>query len=185
MLYKGTGFLTVVWYGSSLIPSFLSRQQVVYLSQSSCVSLVELTDGRGGGKRWGRSPIVPSLVYVHETSTEEPNHMMRESLVLFKSFNTLVWSLSCCCWPFSKTYFCVAVYGLSHGGRWSNRTYVATGRQLPLRVMNRIEWRHNSSYLLAQAVYMAPPLPGVYSIWKLLIYYTSNYDEKLRLIETN
>ncbi len=32
---------------------------------------------------------------------------------------------------------------------------------LSLRVMNRIEWRHNSSYLLAQAVYMAPPLPGV------------------------
>jgi hypothetical protein len=38
-------------------PDLLSRQQVVSLSQSSCVSPVELTDGRGG-----------------EGVGEEPNH---------------------------------------------------------------------------------------------------------------
>jgi hypothetical protein len=33
----------------------VTRQQVVSLSQSSCVSLVELTDGKGGG-RVGEEP---------------------------------------------------------------------------------------------------------------------------------
>ncbi len=56
-------------------PSPLSHQQVVPLSQSSSVSPVGLTDGRGG-KGMG----------------EEPNHQiirLRESLALRKSFNTL------------------------------------------------------------------------------------------------
>jgi hypothetical protein len=34
-------------------PHSLSRQQVVCLSQSSCVSVVELTNGRRGGKELG------------------------------------------------------------------------------------------------------------------------------------
>ncbi len=50
----------------------LSRQQVVSLSQSFLVSQVELTNGRGG-RVWGRSHII----------------RRRESLVLYKSFNTL------------------------------------------------------------------------------------------------
>jgi hypothetical protein len=49
MIYRGTGFLAVMY---DLAPppttlSPLSRQQVVSLSQSSYVSSVELTDGRG------------------------------------------------------------------------------------------------------------------------------------------
>jgi hypothetical protein len=48
--YRGTGFLAVVWFSSFLLPPPpLSRQQVVSLSQSSCVSPVELTH-RGGGE---------------------------------------------------------------------------------------------------------------------------------------
>ncbi len=39
----------VVWFGSSPTPSPLSRKQAVSLSQSSCVSPVELTDWKGGG----------------------------------------------------------------------------------------------------------------------------------------
>ncbi len=56
-------------------PSPFSRQQVVYLSQSSCVSPVELTDERvgGGGGGWARRQIIRP----------------RESLALYKSFNTL------------------------------------------------------------------------------------------------
>jgi hypothetical protein len=50
----------------------LSRQQVFSLSQSSCVSLFKLTEGRGG-QGWRRSQII----------------RRRESLVLCKSFNTL------------------------------------------------------------------------------------------------
>ncbi len=50
----------------------LSHQQVVSLSHSSCASPVELTDGRGG-RGWWRSQIIRP----------------RESLVLYKSFNTL------------------------------------------------------------------------------------------------
>ncbi len=45
MIYRGPCFLAVVTFGSSTtpFPPFF-RQQVVALSQSSCVSLVELTD---------------------------------------------------------------------------------------------------------------------------------------------
>ncbi len=43
----------------------------------------------------------------------------------------------------------------------SHSLQASAKRGAGLRVMNRIEWRHNSSYLLAQAVYMAPPHPGV------------------------
>jgi hypothetical protein len=75
-IYKGPSSLVVVWSGSSPTPSPLSRQQVVSLSQSSCESPVQLTDGRrGGGRRWARSQIV----------------RRRESLALNKLFNTL-WS---------------------------------------------------------------------------------------------
>jgi hypothetical protein len=49
-----------------------SRQQVVSLSQSSCVSPVELTNWRGR-EWWARSQIIRP----------------RESLALYKSFNTL------------------------------------------------------------------------------------------------
>ncbi len=50
----------------------LSRQQVLSLSQSSCESPVELTHGRKGGG-WARNQI----------------RRPRESMALFKSFNTL------------------------------------------------------------------------------------------------
>ncbi len=59
----------------------LSYQQLV----SSCVSAVELTDGRGGSG-WGRSQII----------------RMRESLVLYKSFNTL-WVID-----LNRTRICLA-----------------------------------------------------------------------------
>ncbi len=70
MIYLGPGFLAVVWFGFSLTPSPLFRQLVSSpFSQSSWTSL--LTGGRGRG--WGRSQIIQQL----------------ESLVLYKSFNTL------------------------------------------------------------------------------------------------
>jgi hypothetical protein len=47
------GLLGLVGFGSSPTPSPLSCQQVAS-PQSSCVSPVELTDGRGGGKGGGR-----------------------------------------------------------------------------------------------------------------------------------
>jgi hypothetical protein len=50
MIYRGSSFPAVVWFGSSLIPfPLLSRQHVVSLSQSSCVSPVGHIDGTGGG----------------------------------------------------------------------------------------------------------------------------------------
>jgi len=50
MIYRVPYFIAVVWFGSYPIPfSPLFCQQVVSLSQSSCVSLLELTDGRDGG----------------------------------------------------------------------------------------------------------------------------------------
>jgi hypothetical protein len=49
MIYREPRILAVVRLGSSPLPSSLSRQQVVSLSQFSCVSSLELTDGRGGG----------------------------------------------------------------------------------------------------------------------------------------
>ncbi len=51
MIYRGPGFLFVIWFGSSPIPSpYITCQQVV--SPSSSVSLVEFTDERRG-KRGG------------------------------------------------------------------------------------------------------------------------------------
>ncbi len=69
MIYRGPGFLTVVFSSSPtpILPP-LSRQQVVSLSQSSCVPPIELTGGGGG-----RSQIIRP----------------RESLAFYKSFNTL------------------------------------------------------------------------------------------------
>ncbi len=70
IIYRGPGFL-VLWFRSCPTYSFLSCQQAVYVSQSSCVSPVQLTDGRV--ERVGRSQII----------------RRRESLVIYKSFNTL------------------------------------------------------------------------------------------------
>ncbi len=54
-----------------LPPLHISRQQVFSLSQSSCMSPVELTGGRRGNRGWERSQFI------------------RESLVLYKLFYTL------------------------------------------------------------------------------------------------
>ncbi len=65
MIDRGPGSLAVVYFGS--LPSPLSRQQVVSVSQSSCVSPVEQNDRRGRGVG------------------EEPNHTTaKESLILYK-----------------------------------------------------------------------------------------------------
>ncbi len=55
MIYRGPSFLAVVWIGSTPAPSPLSRQLIGRLSKSSCVSLVQLTDGRRGGGRGAES----------------------------------------------------------------------------------------------------------------------------------
>jgi hypothetical protein len=69
MIYRGSGFLASVWFGSSATPTPLYRQQVDSLSQSSCDWPVELTDRR----RWARSQFIRWL----------------ESMVFYKSFNDL------------------------------------------------------------------------------------------------
>jgi hypothetical protein len=80
MISRGPGFLVVVWFGSSPIPPLLSCQQVVFLSQSSCVFA-------------GRC---------------------RESLVLYKSFNTLWTRLANFKWWTNKTYDHKSVYIPAH-----------------------------------------------------------------------
>ncbi len=75
MINRGPGFLAVIWFGSTPTPFPLSHQQVATLSQSSCVSLIELTDGRGG-REWAWSRIIRP----------------QESLAFYKSFNTLWYS---------------------------------------------------------------------------------------------
>jgi hypothetical protein len=53
----GPSFLTVVWSGSTPAPFPPSCEQIVALSQSSCVSPVQLTDGGwGGGEGAGGEP---------------------------------------------------------------------------------------------------------------------------------
>ncbi len=78
MFYRGPSFLTVVLFGSLPHPfPPLSRQQVVSLSQSSFVSPVELTDGRGDG-RGARS------------------YERQDSLALYKSMDSLLTYLLVC-----------------------------------------------------------------------------------------
>jgi hypothetical protein len=52
MIYRGAGCLAVIWFGSSPTPFPLNSRQIISLSQSSCVSLAELTDERAGGGDW-------------------------------------------------------------------------------------------------------------------------------------
>ncbi len=49
IFYRGPGFSTDVWFGSTPAPLPLCRQLHVSLSQSSCVSPIELTGEVGGG----------------------------------------------------------------------------------------------------------------------------------------
>ncbi len=83
-ILRGPGFLAVVWFGSTPNPLPLYRQKVAFLSQqSSCVSPVQLTYGKGG------------------KGAVEPNRPPKESLALYKWFNTL-WRTACrknCCSP--------------------------------------------------------------------------------------
>ncbi len=105
MIYKGLGYLAVVWVGSSPTPSPLSRQQAVYLSQSSCVSPVALTDrigGKGGGTnqiirpRESRPSINHSILSGKEPVPTTAKTFWSSSLFLFyrscswKSFNSLL-----------------------------------------------------------------------------------------------
>jgi hypothetical protein len=62
-----------IWFGSTPIP----RQQLASLSQSSCVSPVQVTGGRG-----------------RRAVGLEPNHMTARKLDFYKSFNTLCLSPS-------------------------------------------------------------------------------------------
>jgi hypothetical protein len=55
MICRVPGFLAVVLSGSTHAPPPPYDQQVASLSQSSCVSLVELTEGMGGGGRGAES----------------------------------------------------------------------------------------------------------------------------------
>ncbi len=67
MIYRGLGFLMVVWIGY-----FLPSASFLYtISRSSCVSPVELTDGTEGGGRGAES------------------YHRKESVALYKALNTL------------------------------------------------------------------------------------------------
>ncbi len=70
MIYRRPSVLAVVWFGSSPTPFPLSHQLVISLSQSSCVSPVELIDGGGGGggggrgtKSYDREKAWPSIIH--------------------------------------------------------------------------------------------------------------------------
>ena len=54
MNYRGQAFSL----SYDLAPPPLNRQQVVSLSQSSCISPVELTEGRGGRRGWGHDQTI-------------------------------------------------------------------------------------------------------------------------------
>jgi hypothetical protein len=73
MMYRGTGFLAVVWFGSSPIPSpLLPSASCLSFSIFLCVAVRAYWREREGGW-WGRSQIIKPW----------------QSLVLYKSFNTL------------------------------------------------------------------------------------------------
>ncbi len=81
LFYRRPSFLAVVWFGSMPPPPPppFPVSEFFSLSQFTCVLTFQFNDGRGGrGRAWSR--IIPQ----------------RESLVLYKSFNTLCWaSVNC------------------------------------------------------------------------------------------
>ncbi len=85
IIYRGPSFLAVVWFGSSPIPyTPLFRQQVVSLSQSSCMSPGEDTKGSGGGVG------------------EEPNHTTARNPVSQGLQRDVVYLG----WPIAPLYIC-------------------------------------------------------------------------------
>ncbi len=70
MIYRGPGLLAFLQFDPTPPPSTpFSRQQIVFLSQCSCATLVEFTNGRGVGE-------------LNHTPASKPDP-------LYKSFNTL------------------------------------------------------------------------------------------------
>ncbi len=56
MIYRGPGFLAVVWFGSSPTPSPLSRQQARLATHRKTEKKRQLDDGRGGREGVGEEP---------------------------------------------------------------------------------------------------------------------------------
>ncbi len=72
MIYSGAGFLAVVWFGRFPLPPSVSKLSLFLRLPVSRRSSLLTGDGRGG-RGWGRSQIL----------------RRRESLVLYKPYNTL------------------------------------------------------------------------------------------------
>ncbi len=89
MIYRGPGFLAVIWFGSLPTPSSqLSLSKLsLFLSLPVCRRSSLLT---GGGRGWGRSQII----------------WPQESLALYKSFNTLCLR-PCSILPLCKLFLCI------------------------------------------------------------------------------
>jgi hypothetical protein len=73
MIYRGPGFLAELrtYYSAQRPPPppTLSHQQVASLSQSSCVSPVQLTDGREGGGGYGAESYYRKKAWPSKTSS--------------------------------------------------------------------------------------------------------------------
>jgi hypothetical protein len=109
MIYRGPGFLAIVWWRSLPPPPPLSRQQVVSLSKSSCVALVDLIDGRRG---------LIGLMVVGEDQVVG----QRENLVLYKAFYTL------CSFSKGFDWKCKIAYCIYVTLLWLNRLISSTTR---------------------------------------------------------
>jgi hypothetical protein len=95
MIYRGPGFLAVVWFGSSLNPSppFPVTKLSLFLSLPVCRRLSLLT---GVGRRgWGRSQII------QPTRKPGPLQIIQRSLHCYKwirKLNLCTGKVAVCCW---------------------------------------------------------------------------------------
>ncbi len=80
MIYRGPDFIEVVWFGSSPTSFPLSHLKGVSLAHTSCVSPVELTDGK-----WGRMALNWKFgTYIFRNETARPRSQFLHSCICRK-----------------------------------------------------------------------------------------------------
>ncbi len=124
VIYRGPGFLAVLWFGSSPTPFPLSFRSASCLSFSVFLCVADQACWRPTGERgrgWARSRIIRP----------------QESLVFYKSFNTLCqqrWersSVKCTCIPRKSSPLKIIQYSLDVGQR-----------RVPHKVQSQLKFEH-------------------------------------------
>ncbi len=112
----------MIWLLPQSLPP--SRHQVVSLSQSSCVSLAELTDGRWGVRGWGRSQIIRWHIHIMPESEEQGQKQLVSFSSIFSDQQRLypvsMYIVQSTTLPFIQYFFQWPTYSMYMSIKWWN-----------------------------------------------------------------